>query len=585
MRRKLLALQLIESIIEGAGPMLQANERFVNNAIKKYLFISLLLNGVSPFIRVFRTSLNIFHGLLGKFQVNLRNEIGVYFSKIILRILASSNSSTKHKDEILKLLLKICKEAQTLVDIFLNFDCHMDSADIFERIVTELSAIAKGTHIASGAPLAQQEVSVRLLGLECLVTIMRSLVFWSSDLVEQLEKASESPKQSDQEVQDSPLMLKKELENVKDPSSLDKFAQQKEWKKQVEHGKKLFNYKPKKGIAFLTEIGHIPNTSKGVAGFLLHTEGLDREKIGDYIGDISNPFCKSILYDYIDIQRFNDMEIYAALRKFLLGFRLPGEGQKIDVIMEKFAERYYTDNKKEGDDFMFANADAVYIFAYHMIMLATDLHSHAIKKKITKQEWIKNNTGLNDGKDFPEKFLLDIYDSVTQHRLRVRDDDEPSIRVASDEFLSPKQRQMLFHKESETIVQRSQELIQDQVQKKSTFFKSTNIQHVKPMFAMCWCPMLAALSMNLETSQDSDREVYTLCLDGFQCGIRVSSIFFMETERNAFVSSLSQFTLLSNLREMKQKNIEAIKCLIQIANSDGNYLQESWTQVRCLFVV
>ena len=612
MRRKILALQLIESIIEVAGPMLQKNERFVNNAIKKYLFVSLLRNGLSPFIKVFRTTLSIFLGLLSKFQVNLRNEIGVYFSKIILHILASSNSSIQHKHVVLRLLLKICKDAQILVDIFLNFDCHMDSADIFEKIVTELSGIAKGTYIPSGAPLTQQEASVRLLGLECLVTIMKSLVHWSSDLTALQEETLEDSSSKSIETENSDIKLTSSLpstttttnntntntpttitnntnttttnnnESISVPSNLDKFTQQKHWKQQVEHGKKLFNYKPKKGIAFLTEIGHIPNTSKGVAQFLLHTEGLDREKIGDYIGDISNQFSKTVLYDYIDIQRFNDMEIYAALRKFLLGFRLPGEGQKIDVIMEKFAERYYTDNKKDSDDFLFANADAVYIFAYHMIMLATDLHSHAIKKKITKSEWIKNNTGLNDGKDFSEKFLLDIYDSVTAHRLRVRDDDSTS-RYTNAEFLSSKQRQMLFHKESENIVQRSQELIQDQLQKKTIFFKSTNIQHVKPMFATCWCPLLAALSMNLENSQDSDREVYTLCLDGFQSGIRVSSIFFMETERNAFVSSLSQFTLLSNLREMKQKNIEAIKCLIQIANTDGNYLQDSWKEVlKCI---
>merc|ERR1712137_1497497 len=264
---------------------------------------------------------------------------------------------------------------------------------------------------------------------------------------------------------------------------------------------------------------------------------------------------------------------------------LPGEGQKIDVIMEKFAERYYNDNKKEVEDaaFIFANADAVYLFAYHTIMLATDLHSPAIKKKLSKAEWIKNNNNLNDGKDFPEKFLIDLYDTVAKHPLRVRDDDDSSNRLSHSELLSPKQRQMLFHKESESIVQRSQELIQQQLQKKTTFFKSTNIKHVKPMFEMCWCPMLAALSMNLEISQDTDREVYQLCLEGFKCAIRVSSIFYMETERNAFVSSLSQFTLLSNMREMKQKNIEAIKCLIEIANSDGNYLQDSWTQVlRCI---
>ena len=156
----------------------------------------------------------------------------------------------------------------------------------------------------------------------------------------------------------------------------------------------------------MIKIGHIKEeTSKEVAKFLLFTEGLDRTQIGDYMGTISNPFCKSVLYDYVDLQRFENMEIYDALRQFLLGFRLPGEGNIIDVIMEKFAERYYNDNKK-AEVCIFRNADAVYIFAYHMIMLATDLHNPAIKRKITKPEWIKNNTGLNDGLYFRSKHKI-----------------------------------------------------------------------------------------------------------------------------------------------------------------------------------
>lgn len=37
---------------------------------------------------------------------------------------------------------------------------------------------------------------------------------------------------------------------------------------------------------------------------------------------------------------FTDMEFDEAIRYFLSGFRLPGEAQKIDRMMEKFAERF-----------------------------------------------------------------------------------------------------------------------------------------------------------------------------------------------------------------------------------------------------
>lgn len=57
----------------------------------------------------------------------------------------------------------------------------------------------------------------------------------------------------------------------------------------------------------------------------------------------------------------------------------------------------------------------------------------------------------------------------------------------------------------------------------------------------------------------------------------------METERNAFVSSLAKFTVLNNTREMRSKNIQCIKTLINIADTDGNFLQDSWIHVlRCI---
>lgn len=40
------------------------------------------------------------------------------------------------------------------------------------------------------------------------------------------------------------------------------------------------------------------------------------------------------------LQELQGMLIVSALRQFLWSFRLPGEAQKIDRMMEKFAERY-----------------------------------------------------------------------------------------------------------------------------------------------------------------------------------------------------------------------------------------------------
>jgi len=53
-----------------------------------------------------------------------------------------------------------------------------------------------------------------------------------------------------------------------------------------------------------------------------------------------------VMYSYIDQLNFANVNFVPALRAFLAGFRLPGEAQKIDRLMEKFAARYCECNPK-----------------------------------------------------------------------------------------------------------------------------------------------------------------------------------------------------------------------------------------------
>jgi brefeldin A-inhibited guanine nucleotide-exchange protein len=51
-----------------------------------------------------------------------------------------------------------------------------------------------------------------------------------------------------------------------------------------------------------------------------------------------------------------------------------GEAQAIDRVIEKFAARWFEDNP----DSIFTSADAAYMFAYAIMMLATDLHRYIL---------------------------------------------------------------------------------------------------------------------------------------------------------------------------------------------------------------
>lgn len=97
------------------------------------------------------------------------------------------------------------------------------------------------------------------------------------------------------------------------------------------------------------------------------------------------------------------------------------------------------------------------------------------------------------------------------------------------------------------------------------------------MFEVAWMPFLAGLSGPLQ--ETDDLEVVELCLDGFKNAIHIVCFFDLELARNAFVTTLAKFTFLNNLGEMKTKNMEAIKSLLDVAVTEGNSLKGSWQEV------
>lgn len=66
---------------------------------------------------------------------------------------------------------------------------------------------------------------------------------------------------------------------------------------------------------------------------------MSKSLIGDYLGERDDT-CIKVMHAYVDTLDFKELAFDDAIRVFLAGFRLPGEAQKIDRLMEKFAERY-----------------------------------------------------------------------------------------------------------------------------------------------------------------------------------------------------------------------------------------------------
>uniref|UniRef100_A0A665VUT2 ADP-ribosylation factor guanine nucleotide-exchange factor 2 (brefeldin A-inhibited) n=1 Tax=Echeneis naucrates TaxID=173247 RepID=A0A665VUT2_ECHNA len=594
LRSKIVSLQLLLSVLQGAGPVFRTHEMFVN-AIKQYLCVALSKNGVSSVPEVFELSLAIFLTLLSHFKVHLKMQIEVFFREIFLTILETSTSSFEHKWMVIQTLTRICADAQCVVDIYVNYDCDLNAANIFERLVNDLSKIAQGR---SGQELGMtplQELSLRKKGLECLVSILKCMVEWSKDMYVNPNLQANLGQEHPSDSEGGELKLPEQLVGRRDSiSSLDSTVSSsvpvsqadhpeqyeviKQQKDIIEHGIELFNKKPKRGIQYLQDQSMLGSTAADIAQFLHQEDRLDTTQVGEFLGE-NIKFNKEVMYCYVDQLDFCGRDFVSALRAFLEGFRLPGEAQKIDRLMEKFAARYLECNQGQT---LFASADTAYVLAYSIIMLTTDLHSPQVKNKMTKEQYIKMNRGINDSKDLPEEYLSSIYDEIAGKKIAMKESKEFSITPKSTKqsVASEKQRRLLYNMEMEQMAKTAKALMEAVSHAQAPFFSATHLEHVRPMFKLAWTPLLAAFSVGLQDCDDP--EVASLCLEGIRCAIRIACIFTMQLERDAYVQALARFTLLtasSSITEMKQKNIDTIKTLITVAHTDGNYLGNSWHEV------
>ncbi|XP_038011540.1 IQ motif and SEC7 domain-containing protein 3 isoform X2 [Motacilla alba alba] len=187
-------------------------------------------------------------------------------------------------------------------------------------------------------------------------------------------------------------------------------------------GLNLFNINPDKGIQFLISRGFIPDTPIGVAHFLLQRKGLSRQMIGEFLGNSKKQFNRDVLDCVVDEMDFSGMELDEALRKFQAHIRVQGEAQKVERLIEAFSQRYCMCNPDVVQQFH--NPDTIFILAFAIILLNTDMYSPNIKpdRKMMLEDFIRNLRGVDDGADIPRELVVGIYERIQQKELKSNED-------------------------------------------------------------------------------------------------------------------------------------------------------------------
>jgi len=181
---------------------------------------------------------------------------------------------------------------------------------------------------------------------------------------------------------------------------------------------------------------------------------------------------------------------------------------------------------------------------------------------MTIDDYRKITKGIDGGKNLDPDFVTQIYTTIEKEPFTLDEDEDLRVKLLGQNANSKLKKHETYMAEADMLAKRGKAHITHKKDEShhEQFILVTETEHIKTMFEDTWSANLAVFSVLLEEADD-DR-ITQLCLEGFLHAIKVSGYNRMVTERDAFVSSLSKFTQISTLKEIKEKNLDCVQGLL-----------------------
>ncbi|KAK7204380.1 hypothetical protein BZA70DRAFT_249243 [Myxozyma melibiosi] len=385
------------------------------------------------------------------------------------------------REAMVEYLSGLARIPSFMVDLFVNYDCDVERVDLCSDLVGMLSRNAFPDAAIWTTP------NVPPLCLDALLSYV-------SFIADRLELA---PKNKDDYPTAEDLIVRRSKKQL------------------VIKGTEKFNKNPKQGIQFLVENGIIDDGSnpKSVADFLRNTSRINKKLLGEFLAKPSN---KEIMDCFIDGFEFDGKRIDVALRELLESFRLPGEAQQIERIVEKFSERYCEFSPKDV-----ANKDAAFVLSYSIILLNTDLHNPQVKNRMTFDQYKNNLRSVNNNKDFAIEYLEEIYEAIK-----------------TNEIIMPSEHdnQAGFEYAWKGLLQKSH------AAGRMLVCQDTNIYDAE-MFRATWKPVVATLAYVFTSATDD--MVFMRVITGFDHCARIATKYGLHEVLDYIILCLARISTLS----------------------------------------
>jgi len=104
-------------------------------------------------------------------------------------------------------------------------------------------------------------------------------------------------------------------------------------------------------------------------------------------------------------------------------------------------------------------------FGFHICVLCPVLTSgfcgcnFQVKNKMTKEQYVRMNRGINDSRDLPESYLSGIYDEIAGNEIKMKNVSKKSLGRSLIGGPAPKEEQ--------------------------NFTEGKHLEHIRPMFKVC----------------------------------------------------------------------------------------------------
>lgn len=368
----------------------------------------------------------------------LKAEMGVLLHSLLLPLLSSSHISATRKLMVVQVFSAAIFGSWRMVqEVASNYDFVPHMPCVVACLLSGVSVLCQDTVVPETA-IATGSNQQSLLRMESIGLLVRGLSLLDTHFHHPRSSRSCASKARSRKMspRSSSSTAASRLSVSPQPDSAERFAQMSEL--QLQAVEIAQSQGLNKAVKLLHAAVHTSEAFEStfprfLAGFLTDFgSSLDKAEIGDRLGGSDDKYLTTAQHNdlrraYVGRMNMVDLSFDDGLRMFLTsgGFRLPGEAQKIDRLLDAFSVEYCRQNPG-----LFRVPGSAFVLAFAVIMLNTDLHDSGLKRQRAKKGgkamdvdgFCRNLRGSDDGEDFPREFLEEVYSNVLHNPMMWKED-------------------------------------------------------------------------------------------------------------------------------------------------------------------